>query len=47
MSMDWNVHRLKNPYDEVLSAVDDFFYQKNPSTATLMKGVCGPQKELC
>ena len=31
--------RLKSLYDDVISAVDDFFYQWDPSSATLMEKV--------
>ena len=36
MYKDW----LKNSYHDVISAIDDFIDQWNPSTATLMEEVC-------
>ena len=50
--MEWNcflyeggrkVNRLKSSYDDVISAVDDFFDQWDPSIVTLMEEVCGLQ----
>ena len=38
---------LKSSYGDLISAVDDFLDQEDPSTATLMKEVCGPQEGLC
>ena len=32
--------RLESSYDDIIPAVDDFFDQKDPSTATLMEEVC-------
>ena len=37
----------KSSYDDVIPAVDDFFYQWDLSNATPIEEVCGPQKELC
>ena len=37
------VHRLKISYKDVISAVDDFLDHGDPSTATSMKEVHGPQ----
>ena len=34
--------RLKSSYDDVISVVDDFFDQWDPSTATSMEEVHGP-----
>ena len=41
-----NKHGLKHLYDDIISAVDDFFNQWDPSTATAMKEVCGLQSGL-
>ena len=38
---------LKSSYDEVISSVDNFFDQWDPSTATLMEEVPGPPGGLC
>ena len=39
---------LKSSYNEVISAVDDFFFdQCDPSTATLMEEVCDLQGIQC
>ena len=37
---------LKNSYDDIISAVDDFFDQWGPSTATPIEEVCKPQGRL-
>ena len=42
----WKVHRLKCSYYDVIAAVDYFFDQSDPSTATLMKEVCVSQRGL-
>ena len=31
----------------VISAIDDFFDQWDPSTATLIHEMCGPQEQIC
>ena len=36
----------ESAYDDVISVVDDLFDKCNPSTATPMKEVCGPQGRL-
>ena len=38
---------LKSSYDDVISAVDDFFDQSDASTAMLMEEVCGMKRGLC
>ena len=38
--------RLKNSYYDIISAVDNFFDQWNPSTSTPMLEVCGLQGRL-
>ena len=39
---------LKSSHDDIIiSAVDDIFYQWDPSTATWMKEVCDQQEVLC
>ena len=37
----------KISYNDIISAVDDFFDERDPSTATLMEEVCGLQGRLC
>ena len=37
----------KSLYDDIISFVDDFFVQRDPSTATLMEEISGLQGELC
>ena len=40
--------KLKSSYDDIISAIDDFFFVEwNPSNATLMKEMCGMQEGLC
>ena len=41
------VGRLKSSPADIISAVDDFFYQWDPSTATLIEEKCGVQEGLC
>ncbi len=38
---------LKSSYEEIISAVDDFFDQWDPNTVTLMQEVCEPQGKVC
>ena len=38
---------LKSSYDEVISAVDDFFDQWDPRTMTPIEEVCGLQGVRC
>ncbi len=42
-----NEGKLKCSYDDVISAVNDFFTQWVPSTTTLMEEVCEPEKGRC
>ena len=44
--VDWIVHRLKSRYDDIISAIDDFFDHWNPSTVTQMKEVYELQGEF-
>ena len=43
----WILEWLKTSYDDVISAVDDFFEQWNPSTATPIEEECVPQGAIC
>ena len=43
MKVGWKVHCLKNSYDNVISAADDFSNQWDPSPVTAMEEVYGPQ----
>ena len=45
MRVGWKVHSLKSLYDDIISAVDDFFDQWNPSTATSGRKMLG--KPFC
>ena len=38
---------LKSSYDDIISVVDDFFDQWDPSTATQIEEICGRQRGLC
>ena len=44
--MDWKFHWLKSLLGDIISAVDYFLEQKDPSTATLMGEMCGLQRSL-
>ena len=39
-----NEDGLKSSYEDAISAVDDFFYQWDPNTATLMEEVYRQQR---
>ena len=39
------VQGLKNTYDDIIPAVDAFFYQWNPSIAIRMEEICGDYVE--
>ena len=43
----WKVVRLKNSYDDIISTVDDFLDQWDPSIAAPIEEVCGAQGRLC
>ena len=38
---------LKRYYDDIISTIDYFFDKWDPSPATQMEEVCGPQGGLC
>ena len=44
--VDLKVYRLKSSYDDFISVVDNFFDQRDPSTATPAEDVCGLKEGL-
>ena len=43
IKLGWKVHWLKSSLDDIILAVDGFFDQLDPCTATLIEEICGSQ----